>query len=423
MTSPLPAQSTKSPLAESKNAQQGGFLNFCAPQKKSETPSFESFISKNEDHQKRQDELEEAEAAKKRRKQIDAAALATPVANDSPLGLVADLEMPLGFDQSQNKSSAQLGNLNEVSNPDVFEELVSADMKPNTEKPASDTASPDSSKLKTQENSGDRAISQDESTKPQDTDTQEVLAKNDASPEESKHSSDGTKPAMKQDDMVSLSTFEEFQASSAPKALSESSITSANRLTAVSAISERSAISSTENANSGSDASAENFLAANSSPIQLHLGEASHKTATSQASSVFKTLAPEMEKLQQSGQSQVQLELPVGDNESVKIRLSLRAGEIRSTFITESPELRDALQKAWPDFTATHRAQGIRFGESQFQDSFARNQDAASDQGRQRQAQVFGEETPSQFQPKPSARHLSTSQTDRTSSNRVNLWA
>jgi flagellar hook-length control protein FliK len=111
----------------------------------------------------------------------------------------------------------------------------------------------------------------------------------------------------------------------------------------------------------------------------------------------------------------------------VKIRLSLRAGEIRSTFITESPELREALQKAWPDFTATHRAQGIRFGESQFQDSFARNQDAASEQGRQRQYQPDSSNFPTS--PNQSAnknRHpaiIPASTPISTKAGSVNLWA
>jgi flagellar hook-length control protein FliK len=116
----------------------------------------------------------------------------------------------------------------------------------------------------------------------------------------------------------------------------------------------------------------------------------------------------------------------VGENESVKIRLNLRAGEIRSTFITESPELREALQKAWPDFTANHRSQGIRFGESQFQDSFARQQDATSDQGSQRQHQTetFASDIPSKQQTKNSPRSVHKALgNSQSSSSSIHLWA
>jgi flagellar hook-length control protein FliK len=192
-------------------------------------------------------------------------------------------------------------------------------------------------------------------------------------------------------------------------------------------LSERTAIRSIENTGSEADNSSGNFSTGNPALIPISGNSAVQKNAASQASSLFRSLAPEIEKFQQTGQSQIQLELPVGDNESVKIRLSLRAGEIRSTFITESPELREALQKAWPDFTATHRTQGIRFGESQFQDSFARNQDAASEQGRQRQYQPDSSSFPAS--PNQSAnknRHpaiIPASTPISTKAGSVNLWA
>jgi flagellar hook-length control protein FliK len=227
--------------------------------------------------------------------------------------------------------------------------------------------------------------------------------------------------------MVSLATFEDFQASSAPKAVSEPSITSANRLSVMAGLSERTGIRSVENTGSGADNSTANFSAGNPALIPIAGNSALQKNAASQASSVLRSLASEIEKFRQTGQSQVQLELPVSDNESVKIRLSLRAGEIRSTFITESPELREALQKAWPDFTATHRAQGVRFGESQFQDSFARNQDAASEQGRQRQYQQDSSNfptSPSQSATKNRVPAIVPNSTPiSTRAGSINLWA
>ncbi len=137
----------------------------------------------------------------------------------------------------------------------------------------------------------------------------------------------------------------------------------------------------------------------------------------------MKTLPVEISKLQQSNQSQIQLDLPVGDNESVRIRLSLRGGEIHSTFITESAELRDALQKAWPDFTATHRTQGMRFADSQFQDGLRQQNDAASDQGRQRQYQ---QESSSQYSDnrQPTAKkNIPQPPTQTNRQGKLNLWA
>ena len=227
--------------------------------------------------------------------------------------------------------------------------------------------------------------------------------------------------------MVSLATFEDVQSSIAPKASVDLSITSTNRLSVMPSLSERAAISPSENTGAGGDTPSENFSAGNPGLLATNGSFAFQKTAASQASSLLKSLAPEIEKFQQTGHSQGQLELPVSDSESVKIRLSLRAGEIRTTFITESPELREALQKAWPDFTANHRAQGVRFGDSQFQDSFARNQDAASDQGRQReyQPEALASDVPSKQQQSKSNPRLALQglPNNKTSSSSINLWA
>jgi flagellar hook-length control protein FliK len=106
-------------------------------------------------------------------------------------------------------------------------------------------------------------------------------------------------------------------------------------------------------------------------PIQTIRPQAA--TASSQASALFKTLAPELDKFKQTGNSQIQLDLPVGEQESVRIKLSLRGGEIRSTFITESPELREALQKAWPEFSQNSRDRGYRLGDPAFQQGFQEN--------------------------------------------------
>ena len=389
------------------------------------------------------DELEEAETAKKRRRAVDAAAIAAPVSNDPNMhatpciAVVEEKDSPppqetpqikLGekaiiFDQpfneqeTPNSSSAPEKDIVPETNPALQSEdsSISQDLSKSdslrAQAPKEEKEAPQTKVFPKSVYDGNTAL--DQEATPQSTNSDDHMS--------------GTKTAANQDDMVSLATFENIQGYAAPVATGEPSITSANRLAAIESLSETAAIGSTENRGSKGETSSENFSAGNPSITSVNENFSFQKTATAQASSLLKSLAPELEKFQQTGQSQVQLELPVGDNESVKIRLSLRAGEIRSTFITESPELREALQKAWPDFTATHRTQGVRFGESQFQDSFSRNQDAASQHGRQRQYEqeaLASNLSSKQQQAKSNLRiahqpHPSS----KASSSSINLWA
>jgi hypothetical protein len=435
MTSPLPAQNSKPAHGDSKNSLQG-LLNFCAPPKNSEIPSFESLISQNDQRQDRQDELEEIEAAKKRKKAQEAAAIAAQAANSGNIHTEACLDLTQDPLQLQKGASSQLMAQDHISSM-LLDSQRQADTSKTFENSIvleSDLANltkdlPKIESIELQTPNKEEASPALENSNAKSTLDQEKEAKETAvfALEDSNDTSSGMKPAAIQSDMVSLTTFEDMQASSAPAAVSEPSITSANRLSTMVVLSERTTIPSIENTGSGAENWSGNFSTGNPALIPIGGNSALQKSAALQASSLFRSLAPEIEKFQQTSQSQVQLELPVGDNESVKIRLSLRAGEIRSTFITESPELREALQKAWPDFTATHRAQGVRFGESQFQDSFARNQDAASEQGRQRQHQPDSSNFPTS--PNQSAnknRHpafIPASTPISTTAGSVNLWA
>jgi hypothetical protein len=425
MTSPLPTQNSKPTLGESKNAQQGGFLNFCASPKNTETPSFESLISQNDQRQERQDELEEAEAAKKRKKAADAAAIAAQASTSGNIQSEPCLDLTQDPLQLLNAESAKLAAQNDLSNqlPSLQNQ---SEISTSSETPTPsdlENVLPKTDAIDSQTQKDENAASALEKIQDKDSDAQQTTI---SEIEDSEDSANGMKTATREDDMISLATFEDTQASATPKVASEPAITSANRLSTMALLSERTAISSTENAGSGADTPSGNFEAGNPALIASNGNNSVYKTAESQASSLLKTLAPELEKFQQTGKSQIQLELPVGENESVKIRLNLRAGEVRSTFITESPELREALQKAWPDFTATHRSQSIRFGESQFQDSFARQQDATSDQGRQRQHQTetFASDIPSKQQTKNSPRSVQQALgNSQASSSSIHLWA
>ena len=441
MTSPLPAQHSKSALEEAKNSQKGGFLDFCASPKSKATASFESLISQNDAQQERKDELEEAEAAKKRRKALDAAAIAAPVSITPDIQASANVEeIPKAPQQQGNKqvnpetqelSNTQLLNIQKFSaspNSSEKKQAQESNANPTPEDLPSfqDLSNPDlpTAQIEREEKTAPQNILTPKNLPQGNTD---IVAEQNPQSEDSNAHTDGMESAASDNAMVSLATFEDIQSSVAPKASGELSITSTNRLSVMPSLSERAAIGSTENAGAGGDTPSENFSAGNPALMATNGSFAFQKTAASQASSLLKSLAPEIEKFQQTGHSQVQLELPVSDNESVKIRLSLRAGEIRTTFITESPELREALQKAWPDFTANHRAQGVRFGDSQFQDSFARNQDATSEQGRQReyQQQPASSDTPSKQQQAKNNSHLALQglPNNKSSSSSINLWA
>ena len=441
MTSPLPTQHSKSALEEAKNSQKGGFLDFCASPKSKATASFESLISQNDAQQERKDELEEAEAAKKRRKALDAAAIAAPVSITPDIQASANVEeIPKAPQQQGNKqvnpetqelSNTQLLNIQKFSaspNSSEKKQAQESNANPTPEDLPSfqDLSNPDlpTAQVEREEKTAPQNILTPKNLPQGNTD---IVAEQNPQSEDSNAHTDGMESAASDNAMVSLATFEDIQSSVAPKASGELSITSTNRLSVMPSLPERAAIGSTENTGAGGDTPSENFSAGNPALMATNGSFAFQKTAASQASSLLKSLAPEIEKFQQTGHSQVQLELPVSDNESVKIRLSLRAGEIRTTFITESPELREALQKAWPDFTANHRAQGVRFGDSQFQDSFARNQDATSEQGRQReyQQQPASSDTPSKQQQAKNSSHLALQglPNKKSSSSSINLWA
>ena len=178
----------------------------------------------------------------------------------------------------------------------------------------------------------------------------------------------GMETASADDEMIALTTVDGTEPPT--QTLREPAITSINRLAAYAAL-DRGAIAPLGNSANSSDSGLGNPASGMPTPIQTIRPQAA--TASSQATTLFKSLAPELDKFKQTGSSQIQLDLPVGDQESVRIKLSLRGGEIRSTFITESPELREALQKAWPDFSQNSRDRGYRLGDPAFQQGFQEN--------------------------------------------------
>jgi hypothetical protein len=321
-------------------------------------PDFDSFLSNPESKTQAEELQEEQEAAKKRKKLVDAA-LVSPIipTQETPVEQIGKNTQQLSDSKILEQVSSQ--DLNAV--PDL-----SAQKSPETtlEKttPTKSNDSIENPMASTLSESGERVSNEDQliSSKEDQTKLDTIS--------ESKSEPRGTETASPDDEMIALAPVDGSE--SPTQTLREPAITSINRLAAYAAL-DRGAIAPLGNSASSSDSSLGNPASGMPTPIQTIRPQAA--TASSQATTLFKSLAPELDKFKQTGSSQIQLDLPVGDQESVRIKLSLRGGEIRSTFITESPELREALQKAWPDFSQNSRDRGYRLGDPAFQQGFQEN--------------------------------------------------
>ena len=193
----------------------------------------------------------------------------------------------------------------------------------------------------------------------------------------------GMENALNDSEMISIATSDAMEFGAIPSnGLSPISSPVVNSLAAKMA--DESSVSPIGSTSGSSESSLGNFsqgAGAASATLLNTLG--SKASRSSEATAIFKTLSIEAEKLKQTGQSQIDLELPISDTESVKIRLQVRGEEIRSVFITESPELRQALQKSWSEFAQSSRDRGFRFGDPTFQNPSSQN-NSASEQGQQR---------------------------------------
>jgi len=394
MTSPLPTPQAKSGSLEARNLDSTGLLQFATVPNGSQLPSFESFIPKNDQNEQQEKEVEEAEAAKKRKRTADAALV------------VAPSQIPTQPDQPELAAPSLEGS-------------------PTRQNPSDEPNAPDvpTQSLKQKE-------SQNKAVKEIDSEIAQEKSESDSTYssilDTAKKNAGGIENARNEDEMISLTTFDEIQGSVTPNMGQESEITSVSRLASVASF-DRSTVTSISGSNADSESNFSQLMSGNPLAMMPADARSNSSSPTAKASALFKALPLELEKFKQSGQSQIQLDLPVSDSESVRIRLNIRAGEIRSTFITESPELRDALQKAWPEFSATHRTQNLQFGESNFQDGLARQNNTPFDQGNRRQYQPDSDIADSANKPtslsvkQPSTVQQTPANTIRQ--GKVNLWA
>ena len=357
---------SKSQPTESGRAEMGNFFQAAKSPLAGNlsNPDFDSFLSDPESKTQFEELQEEQEAAKKRKKLVDAALVSPTLQSENPI-LESQIKECSSCDTSIDQE-----DVNILSTKSPQDELI---------------------------------------------EKKEVALEEEAEAEIYSETR-GTETALVDDEMIALASVDGSE--SPTQTLREPAITSINRLAAYAAL-DRGAIAPLGNSANSSDSGLGNPASGMPTPIQSIRPQAA--TAASQATTLFKSLAPELDKFKQTGSSQIQLDLPVNEQESVRIKLSLRGGEIRSTFITESPELREALQKAWPEFSQNSRDRGYRLGDPAFQQGFQENNANLGENSR-RQSDSRPYETGEAFAPttlrKGTSNNSSTSQTPSTA-----LWA
>ena len=96
----------------------------------------------------------------------------------------------------------------------------------------------------------------------------------------------------------------------------------------------------------------------------------------------------------------------------------MRGSELHTVFVTESVELREALKKAWPEFSQTSRDKGFRFNDPAFQQSANQQGTPSGDREARKRAQTNEPSLSIKPIAKPKKSNLA-----QNSSGSVSLWA
>lgn len=168
----------------------------------------------------------------------------------------------------------------------------------------------------------------------------------------------GTDHATNSEDMFSLAAMDSLDAGLPVAVPKDPSITTSGRLnsfTVADRIATTSAVTSASGSNTESNSGSNLGQLGTGAPATASTlrTTSTPKSPEATASSMLRSLRVEIEKFTQTNRSQLQIDLPVSDTESVKVRLSMRGNELHTVFVTGSAELREALQKAWPEFSQT----------------------------------------------------------------------
>lgn len=416
-------QITKTASAENAERGIGNFFPLAGRGKNEGANSFDSFLNAKEKHNDKADEdLAKVQDAKKRRKMLEAQALVNNQTAESPL-----TKLTATPDLTALPSHKAFGN------SDISEF--------NAQKPASVPVK-DKVSLSKGDNNKSKKISPQESdsaSKPQDQSDQtksddpggiEKFTVNSKDSSSEEQAPDGMKTANTNPDMISLSSMD----SSEYGTISLSGNNSSNAIGSntsseqgdieISGLSMGGGIAPVSDSDSSNQSSLNNFSqgpsVAQQAPI---ITTSSRLTRSADVSAVLKTLSVEMEKVKHSGQNRIELDLPVSDVESVKIRLHVRGEEIRTTFVTSSPELREALQKSWPEFASNQRDRNFRFSDPSFQNPTPQNNSFSQNQGKQNFGDSQENSNPYQGSPRNPSPVVRSKSTHTTPDGKVSLWA
>jgi hypothetical protein len=397
MTNNLSSSKLPNPLTSESNRRDIGIFfpspNFVASQG---SASFESLIPKNDSKKKKDDEADELEAAKKRKKtlqQFDQTTQPLPPSASIAICATPDLSAPTAKGDRSEELSKRWAT-------DSIEDSIQ-------KKSSSESASED----RIHSDNADMSVNSTEGNAP--------LNANESAIHNDPH---GMENALNDSEMISIATSDAMEFGAIPSNVS-SPISSPVVNSLAATMADESSVSPISAIGGSSESSLGNFsqgAGAASAPLLNTLG--SKVSRSSEATATLKTLSIEVEKLKQTGKSQIDLELQISDTESVKIRLQVRGEEIRSVFITESPELRQALQKSWGEFAQSTRDRGFRFGDPTFQNPSSQN-NSTSEQGQQR-GQSRDQHTDASPYPGYINRHQPTHSSTKTDhAGSVSLWA
>lgn len=441
------AQLAKTISAENAERGMGNFFPFAGRGKNEGANSFDSFLNAKEQHNDKADEdLAKVQDAKKRRKIAEAQAL---VSNQTAESVVTKLSSTP--DLTTLPSTKNFGNSN-------FSEIhgqKSASTRVQEKEPLSKLDSHKEDQVSHQEtNTASKSKDQSDQPPSEDQIKTEKISENGNSkdiPTEDSHP-DGTKIADPTQDMISLSSmdsseigsvsatgnmpisYDQIDGERAQMALaannglrghqSESNESSDQGDIEISGVSTGTRIAPVAESGGANQSSLNNFSQGASVAIPTPIITTSNRlTRSADVSAVLKTLSVEMEKVKHSGQNRIELDLPVSDVESVKIRLHVRGEEIRTTFVTSSPELREALQKSWPEFASNQRDRNFRFSDPSFQNPTPQNNSFSQN----RRQESFGDSSdnnnPYQGAPRTQPTVSRPKTTNTTQDGNISLWA
>jgi hypothetical protein len=443
---------TSAPLAKTTSAENaergiGSFFPFAGRGKNEGTNSFDSFLTAKDHHNDKADEdAAKIQDAKKRRKIAETQALVNNQSAQSPLTkLTADpdltaLQSPGNFAKphfseihGQKSAPAPVKEKDSLSKVDINkEDQISHQQSDTTSKSNDQSDQPQSEDPGKTEQVSENVNSKDIPTEDQPP--------------------DGTKIAYPNQDMISLSSIDSSEYGSVSVTgnmpTSHDQIDTANPEIAIAAnntiasnlggsnessdegeieisgLSLGSSIAPVSESDGANQSSLNNFSQGPSVAIPTPIITTSSRlNRSADVSSVLKTLSVEMEKVKHSGQNRLELDLPVSEVETVKIRLHVRGEEIRTTFVTSSPELREALQKSWPEFASNQRDRNFRFSDPSFQNPTSQNNSFSQNQRQQTYEQSSDDANQYQGGPRSQATITRNKPTNTTPDGKVSLWA